>query len=104
PADRRQWPPLQSTHKNRSELRHARSEPRRIRQAARVQAGGGEGGLREDLQLTRGSRVLDDAAFRNEQDSHDRTDQGRGRAADEPGQSGEYGEVASWPGLSRPST
>ena len=68
-------------------------EPARIRQAARLQAGGREGDLREDLQLARRASLLDHAALRHEQDPHRRADQGRGRAADEPGEPGEHGAV-----------
>ena len=68
-----------------------------IRQAARLQAGGREGDLREDLQLARRVPLLHHAALRRQQGADHRADQGCGRAADEPGEPGEYGAViASW--------
>ena len=60
-----------------------------LRQAPQFRRGRDQGGLREDLQLAGDHPVLEHAAVRHQQGAHDRADQGRGGAADEPGQSGQ---------------
>jgi sulfur-oxidizing protein SoxX len=57
-----------------------------------------KGPVREDLQFQRRVRLLDHAALRREQDPDYRADQGHRGAADEPGESGEYRQVAPDPG------
>ena len=60
-----------------------------LRKDPQFQRGRHQGGVRKDLQRAGGLSVLEHAALRHQQGADHRSDQGPGRAGDEPGQPGE---------------